>query len=186
MKSQPPLPSDKRPLRHHYDNQCFWRLRQDGEVSEVRFDSKSAWRSGVLASILCLVFGTIMFWLSNHWGCLAIMVPTALLVLGMNRHVTNREIAAGPLLRLHPALGKVELPRQKKSFEIGTVTLKLQIYSLAAEPVCELNIQLDVTGERIPLTGASGKPARLVRICKSLSKLGLRFQEEDFSQIKRP
>ncbi len=113
------------------------------------------------------------------------MIPTALGILGMNWYKTNHEDAAGDILRLHLQSGRVELPRQRETFALNDVTLKLQIYSLSDDVGCELNLQSNKTGRRIPLTKTLGKDSRILKLCEVLAKYGLNFQEEDLIDFKR-
>jgi hypothetical protein len=185
VKTKPPLPPDKRPLQDHYDNWVFLKIQQEGDVLELRFDSKSAWGGAVTVALASLIFGSLMFWWTKHWGCFAIMIPTALGILGMNWYKTNHEDAAGDILRLHLQSGRVELPRQRETFALNDVTLKLQIYSLSDDVGCELNLQSTKTGRRIPLTKTLGKDSRILKLCEVLAKYGLNFQEEDLIDFKR-
>jgi hypothetical protein len=186
MKTKPTLPPDKLPLQHHYSNWVFLKIHHESEVLEVRFDSKSGWLSAVAVSLGCLVFGTLMFWVTKHWVCYAIMIPTGLALLGMNWYKTNQEAAAGNLFRLHVRSGTVELPRHRETYALSDVTLKLQVYSLSDDIGCELNLQSNKTGKRFPVTKTLGRDTRILKLCETLAKHGLKFQEEDLTGFKRP
>jgi len=154
---------------------------------KLQVDSKAAWRGAVTVALVCLIFGTLMFWWTKHWPIYAIVIPTALGLLGMNWYKTNQEDAAGDILRLHLQSGTVELPRQRETFALNDVALKLQVYSLSEGDVgCELNLQANKTGRRIPLTKTLGKHSRVIKLCKTLAEHGLAFQEEDLTGFKRP
>ena len=186
MKTKPPLPPEKVPLQHHYSNWVFLKLEQEDEVLKVRFDSKSGWGGAVVVSLACLAFGTLMFWWTKHWACYAIMIPTTIAIVGRNWYTTHREDTAGDILRLNVRSGMVELPRQREAFALSDVTLKLQTYALSDDVGCELNIESNKTGKRVPLTKTLGRDARMLKLCASLAEQGLKFQEEDLTGFQRP